>query len=120
MQRLKTVFILFIAFLFFSCSGKTNEQAFFKELSKIDLQIAEGYQAKALKSLKRLQKKAVNSTNYVSIVKRQLKLNSIPDALISLQTGIKKIPDSPELSALLTSILIDSGKPAEALPYCEN
>lgn len=119
MQRLKTVFILFIAFLFFSCSGKTNEQAFFKELSKIDLQIAEGYQAKALKSLKRLQKKAVNSTNYVSIVKRQLKLNSIPDALISLQTGIKKIPDSPELSALLTSILIDSGKPAEALPYCE-
>lgn len=119
MQRLKTVFILFIAFLFFSCWGKTNEQAFFKELSKIDLQIAEGYQAKALKSLKRLQKKAVNSTNYVSIVKRQLKLNSIPDALISLQTGIKKIPDSPELSALLTSILIDSGKPAEALPYCE-
>ena len=119
MQRLKTVFILFIAFFFFSCSGKTNEQAFFKELSKIDLQIAEGYQAKALKSLKRLQKKAVNSTNYVSIVKRQLKLNSIPDALISLQTGIKKIPDSPELSALLTSILIDSGKPAEALPYCE-
>ena len=119
MQRLKTVFILFIAFLFFSCSGKNNEQDFFKELSKIDLQIAEGYQAKALKSLKRLQKKAVNSTNYVSIVKRQLKLNSIPDALISLQTGIKKFPDSPELSALLTSILIDSGKPAEALPYCE-
>ncbi|EMB21134.1 tetratricopeptide repeat protein [Treponema denticola] len=119
MQRQKIFLILFIVFLFFSCSGKTNEQAFFKELSKIDLQIAEGYQAKALKSLKRLQKKAVNSTNYVSIVKRQLKLNSIPDALISLQTGIKKIPDSPELSALLTSILIDSGKPAEALPYCE-
>nr|WP_314780196.1 tetratricopeptide repeat protein [uncultured Treponema sp.] len=120
MQRLKIFFILFIAFLFFSCSGKTNEQAFLDGLSNIDVQIAEGRQTKALKSLKRLQKKAVNSTNYVSIVKRQLKLNSIPDALISLQTGIKKYPDSPELSALLTSILIDSGKPAEALPYCEN
>ncbi|UTD04854.1 hypothetical protein E4N80_04840 [Treponema denticola] len=120
MQRLKIFFILFIVFLFFSCSGKTNEQAFLDGLSNVDVQITEGRQTKALKSLKRLQKKAVNTTNYVSIVKRQLKLNSIPDALISLQTGIKKYPDSPELSALLTSILIDSGKPAEALPYCEN
>ena len=119
MQRQKIFLILFIVFLFFSCSGKTNEQAFLDGLSNIDVQIAEGRQTKALKSLKRLQKKAVNSTNYVSIVKRQLKLNSIPDALISLQTGIKNFPDSPELSALLTSILIDSGKPAEALPYCE-
>ncbi len=119
MQRQKIFLILFIVFLFFSCSGKTNEQAFLDGLSNVDVQIAEGRQTKALKSLKRLQKKAVNSTNYVSIVKRQLKLNSIPDALISLQTGIKKLPDSPELSALLTSILIDSGKPAEALPYCE-
>lgn len=119
MQRQKIFLILFIVFLFFSCSGKTNEQAFLDGLSNVDVQIAEGRQTKALKSLKRLQKKAGNSTNYVSIVKRQLKLNSIPDALISLQTGIKKFPDSPELSALLTSILIDSGKPAEALPYCE-
>lgn len=119
MQRQKIFLILFIVFLFFSCSSKTNEQAFLDGLSNVDVQIAEGRQTKALKSLKRLQKKAVNSTNYVSIVKRQLKLNSIPDALISLQTGIKKYPDSPELSALLTSILIDSGKPAEALPYCE-
>lgn len=119
MQRQKIFLILFIVFLFFSCSGKTNEQAFLDGLSNVDVQIAEGRQTKALKSLKRLQKKAVNSTNYVSIVKRQLKLNSIPDALISLQTGIKKYPDSSELSALLTSILIDSGKPAEALPYCE-
>ena len=119
MQRQKIFLILFIVFLFFSCSGKTNEQAFLDGLSNVDVQIAEGRQTKALKSLKRLQKKAVNSTNYVSIVKRQLKLNSIPDALISLQTGIKNFPDSPELSALLTSILIDSGKPAEALPYCE-
>ena len=119
MQRQKIFLILFIVFLFFSCSGKTNEQAFLDGLSNIDVQIAEGRQTKALKSLKRLQKKAVNSTNYVSIVKRQLKLNSIPDALISLQTGIKNFPDSPELSALLTSILIDSEKPAEALPYCE-
>ena len=120
MQRQKIFLILFIVFLFFSCSGKTNEQAFLDGLSNVDVQIAEGRQTKALKSLKRLQKKAVNSTNYVSIVKRQLKLNSIPDALISLQTGIKNFPDSPELSALLTSILIDSGKTAEALPYCEN
>ncbi|UTY30994.1 tetratricopeptide repeat protein [Treponema putidum] len=119
MQRQKIVFFLFIVFLFFSCSGKTNEQAFFEELSNIDIQIAEGRQAKALKSLKRLQKKAVNSTNYISIVKRQLKLNSVPDALISLQTGIKNFPDAVELPALLTSILIDSDKPAEALPYCE-
>ena len=119
MQRQKILLILFIVFLFFSCSGKTNEQAFLDGLSNVDVQIAEGRQTKALKSLKRLQKKAVNSTNYISIVKRQLKLNSIPDALISLQTGIKNFPDSPELSALLTSILIDSGKPAEALPYCE-
>ncbi len=120
MQRQKIFLILFIVFLFFSCSGKTNEQAFLDGLSNVDVQIAEGRQTKALKSLKRLQKKAVNSTNYVSIVKRQLKLNSIPDALISLQTGIKNFPDSPELSVLLTSILIDSEKPAEALPYCEN
>ena len=119
MQRQKIFLILFIVFLFFSCSGKTNEQAFLDGLSNVDVQIAEGRQTKALKSLKRLQKKAVSSTNYISIVKRQLKLNSIPDALISLQTGIKNFPDSPELSALLTSILIDSGKPAEALPYCE-
>lgn len=119
MQRQKIFLIFFIVFLFFSCSDKTNEQAFLDGLSNVDVQIAEGRQTKALKSLKRLQKKAVNSTNYVSIVKRQLKLNSIPDALISLQTGIKNFPDSPELSALLTSILIDSGKPAEALPYCE-
>ncbi|WP_253707325.1 hypothetical protein [Treponema sp. OMZ 799] len=89
--------IVFLVFLLFSCSFKSDEQAFLEELSNIDTHISEGRSSKALKSLKRLQKKAVNSTNYVSIVKRQLKLGAEPDALICLQKGIKNHPESAEL-----------------------
>ncbi|UTC68002.1 MULTISPECIES: lipopolysaccharide assembly protein LapB [unclassified Treponema] len=111
--------LVLLLFLIFSCSQKMDEQAFSQALSKIDTQISEGRLPKALKGLKRLSKKASTSTNYVSIVKRQLKLNAVPDALISLQAGIKSFPESVELPALLTYVLTDTGKAAEALPYCD-
>ncbi|UTC65596.1 hypothetical protein E4O00_05755 [Treponema sp. OMZ 788] len=119
MKFKKRIFnIVFLLFLLFSCSLKNDEQSFLEDLDRIDVQISEGSSAKALKNLKRLQKKASNYINYVSIVKRQLKLGAEPDALMSLQEGIKKYPDSVELPALLTSILIDTGKAGDALPYC--
>ncbi len=120
MKQYKIVIqVIFFIFLVFSCSVKTNEQTFSDELLKVDSYIIKGQSTKALKSLRRLQKKAVTSSNYISIVKRQLRLDSIPDAINCLQNGIKNSPASNELPALLISILIDAGRYADALPYCE-
>lgn len=120
-MKRQTIFIqiVFFIFLIFSCSLKTNEQAFSEELSKIDSYILTGRSVKALKSLRRLQKKAASSSNYISIVKRQLKLDSIPDAISFLQSGIKKFPASKDLPALLVSVLINADRYEDALPYCE-
>ena len=60
MKQYKIVIqVIFFIFLVFSCSVKTNEQTFSDELLKVDSYIIKGQSTKALKSLRRLQKKAV-------------------------------------------------------------
>ncbi|MEL3912168.1 tetratricopeptide repeat protein [Treponema pedis] len=112
--------IVFLFSFFLSCSGKTKEEIFAEKLNTVDSYIIQGNYSKALKNLKSLQKKAVNSKNYLSIVKRQLKLNAVFDAVITLEKGLKAFPASPELAAVLISVLIDSGKPAEAVLYFQH
>lgn len=121
-NRICSILISLGVLLFFlnitACSKKTNEQIFTEKLQTIDTYIVQGRSSTALKNLTKLKKKAKTSSNYLSIVKRQLRLNAVMDAIITLEEGIKALPPSPEIQAVLISILIDSGKAAEALPYC--
>ncbi len=112
--------IVFTVSVCFSCSKKTKEEVFNEKLQAVDFYIIQGNHFKALKKLNSLQKKAVTSTHYLSIVKRQLTLNAVSDAVITLEKGIKTFPASPELSAVLISVLIDAGKASEAVPYFRN
>ncbi len=112
---------LFLAILFCaSCSRQSAEQKFQAKLSRIDSYMLEGRKSKALRKLDRLQRKAQNHKNYASIVKRQLKLDAVPDAILCLQEGLEKLPKSPQLSALLVSILIENDRAVEAVPYFDN
>lgn len=107
--------------LFFSCnscSNKTQERIFQEALAYIDAYIAQGKDAQALNSLSKLYKKAKTSSNFLSIVKRLLKLNSALEAIITLERGIKAVPESSELKATLISILIDQNKANDAFDYC--
>ncbi len=121
-SRICSILISLSILLFFlnitACSKKTNEQVFTEKLQTIDSYIVQGRPSTALKNLTKLKKKAKTSSNYLSIVKRQLKLNAVMEAIITLEDGIKTLPPSPEIQAVLISILIDSGKAEEALPYC--
>ncbi len=113
--------LLILSFSFFvSCSRKNAEQRFNEKLQRIDSYILEGRSSKALRKLGRLERKAKTYKNYASIVKRQLKLNAVPEAIFFLQKGLKKKPSSAELSAMLVSILIENNRAVEAIPYCEN
>lgn len=116
-------FLLFFFILLFSlqsCSNKSDEELFLQKLSGIDSYIEYGKYEKALYQLKKLKRKALTPQNYISIVKRLLKLHDKQTSVIILQEGVSKFSASPELSALLISILIDSGLPVDAVPYCEN
>ncbi len=115
-----SLFLLFSILFFSSCSKKTDAEVFVGKLTAIDSYIMAGNKAKALRKLNSLEGKAKTYKNYASIVKRQVKLGAPADAIISLQNGLTKIPASPELSALLVSILIENNRAVDAIPYCEN
>ncbi len=103
-----------------SCSKKSKQEVFFERLNAVDSYILEGNNGAALRKLNSLAKKAVTAENYISVAKRQLKLKAVPNAVITLQRGLKNMPASVELSAVLISVLVQAGRAAEALPYCAN
>ncbi len=121
-NKTKRLFLVLslLFFLFASCSNKSREQVFAEKLSYIDSYILEGNRSKALRKLNSLVKKAQTSTNYLSIVKRQLRLDDVPAAIITLQKAVKEMPANPELSAVLISVLVEADRAAEAIPYCAN
>lgn len=114
------LFLIVLCITVLSCSNKAKEEVFAERLNDIDSYILEGNTKKALKKLNSLAKKAVTDKNYISVAKRQLKLKAVSNAVITLQRGLKQMPASPELSAVLISVLIEAGKAPEALPYCRN
>lgn len=108
-------FAFFLAFT--SCGRKYTQEEFINKLEKTDYYLAQGQRSKALKNLSKLKKHIVNSNQYVSVVKRFMAAKAIPEAVMFLQDGISRMPDSPEIPALLIHILSEAGKLESAASY---
>ncbi len=102
-----------------SC-GKTDKAAVFSQkLQSIDLLIQTGDTKKAVKKLQSLRRKAELSIQYLSIAKRELSLQLPVSALQTLQAGLKKHPDNPQLNAVMVHTLLEEQRPADAVLYAD-
>ncbi len=100
-----------------SC-GKTDKNAvFLTKLQQIDVLIENGNTEKAAKKLTRLQRKAELPVQYLSIAKRELKLQLSAAALQTIQAGLKKNPDNSQLTAVLVDTLLKENRVADAVFY---
>ena len=123
MKRTKTNLFLIGSFLLCiitaACSKTDKNELFQQKLNSIDGTIQEGNTQKALNNLSSLRKKAQLPIHYLSIAKRELRLHNPVQALQSIQTGLKKYPDDPMLTAILTHTLMQEDRIEDAAAAAE-
>ena len=127
--RKKGVFVIavlvFIS-LFYSC-GVTVRESFFTGLANSDYAIARAQYEQAYKVLKKLEKKAINSEQVLSISKRYINMHYYPAAKKMLSKAVKKFPNDTRLVALYSWVLLkcdditlayENSKILENTDYC--
>lgn len=114
---ISSVFTVLVLSLNLSCGKNYSREDFLSKLEKTDSYLAQGRRDKALKQLSKLKNRIETSEQYISIAKRFMAAKAIPQAVMFLQDGISRLPDSPEIPALLIHILSEAGKFEEAAAY---
>ncbi len=79
-----------------------------ERLSAVDAVIAQGDKGKAAKALRRLRANATGTGEWISIVKRERSLDLQEQSIDTLRAGLKKLPASESLTALLSYTLYES------------
>ena len=93
---------IFLLPLFNSCSSHSEGTSFISRLDDIDYFISAKDPSQALKLLKKAEKKAYSSLERLGIYKRYILLGEEELGRKCLENALKKLPDSPELSAVYT------------------
>lgn len=116
---LRPFILLMTAVLLFnqSCAKPSPEENFASILSTVDSYIEAGNAKKAAKLLIRLQKSAVSSRNWLSIIKRQVRLQLTDDALLSTSEALARQPANEELSAVKAWLLDEKGLHTDAVSF---
>ncbi len=97
-----------------SCSSHSEGASFVSSLDSIDALISQGDASFAFKSLKKLEKKAWTSYEYLGIYKRYFLLGEILPAEKILKKGLKKLPNDLELSAVYANFLLRQNRLEDA------
>ena len=97
---------IFLLPLFNSCSSHSEGTSFISRLDDIDYFISAKDPSQALKLLKKAEKKAYSSLERLGIYKRYILLGEEELGRKCLENALKKLPDSPELSAVYTEFLL--------------
>ncbi len=99
------------------CSRPSDDDVFSLKLAKIDALIGAGEEKAALKNLATLEKKAVGARQWLSIAKREFRLESYGTAERTLRTALALQPANAEITATLVDALILQEKFSDARRY---
>ena len=106
------------AVLVCSCSSHSEGSSFISVLDSVDAAVSQNSAEDALKSLKKLEKKAYASYEYLGIVKRYFFLGETKSAERVLKKSLKRNPKNPELSAVYANFLLRENRLEEAFQIC--
>lgn len=106
-----------------SCSSHSEGSSFTSKLDSVDACISQGSTDDAVKLLKKLEKKAYTSYEFLGITKRYLNLGEDKRAEKILSKALKRIPKNPEVSCVYANFLLRHDRLDEAfeisLPLAE-
>lgn len=102
------------AVLVCSCSSHSEGSSFTSALDSVDVAVSQNSVEDALKSLKKLEKKAYASYEFLGIAKRYFFLGEAKLAERVLKKSLKKNPKNPELSAVYANFLLRKNRLEEA------
>ena len=107
--------VLFVAGLFFASCSKSDDASFMSAMESVDIFIKSGDTAEAMRLLKKSEKKAFSSFARIGIFRRYLQMGEEKRAESVLKTGLKKLPENPELTAVYSHFLIRENRLPEAV-----
>ena len=111
--------LLFLAGLFVSCS-KSDDSSFMSAMESVDIFIKNGDTSEAMRLLKKSEKKAFSSFARLGLYRRYMTLGEKKRAENVLVKGLKKLPDSQELSAVYGQFLLRHNRLSEAGEVTKN
>lgn len=94
-----------------------GSRPFLERLARADSLIAQERKGAALRGLARMVGHARESSQYLSIAKRQMELSASAAALRTLQRGIRRSADDGRLAALVIHLLLREARFEEAISY---
>lgn len=86
-------------------------------LSTVDTLILSGDRNEALSVLKDARKKAVSTSQWISIAKREINLSELNQAEETIRIALDNFPVNDRLSAVLVYVLLKENKTAEAVEF---
>ena len=107
--------VLFVAGIFFASCSKSDDASFMSAMESVDIFIKSGDTAEAMRLLKKSEKKAFSSFARIGIFRRYLQMGEEKRAESVLKTGLKKLPENPELTAVYSHFLIRENRLPEAV-----
>ncbi len=107
--------VLFVAGIFFASCSKSDDASFMSAMESVDIFIKSGDTAEAMRLLKKSEKKAFSSFARIGIFRRYLQIGEEKRAESVLKTGLKKLPENPELTAIYSHFLIRENRLPEAV-----
>ena len=107
--------VLFVAGIFFASCSKSDDASFMSAMESVDIFIKSGDTAEAMRLLKKSEKKAFSSFARIGIFRRYLQMGEEKRAESVLKTGLKKLPENPELTAIYSHFLIRENRLPEAV-----
>ena len=117
-KKIKVVLSLLILVLFLfclnACRMKAEQKSLTYRLEIIDSLIAQNQKKQAVKELKKVQKKAVDSWSYLGVYKRYIHLAENAAAEKLLKNAVKRHSNNPELLAVYSKYLISNARYEEA------
>ena len=111
------VFAIVISLAFVASCGGASDDSFSRGLRLADSIAAQGDTGKSLNKLKKLRKKALSASQWLSIAKRERALSDPRAAVKTLETGMRKLPTNPLLGAVLADTLNGLGEYDKAMAY---
>ena len=112
--------LFFLAGFFFASCSKSDDRSFMTDMESVDIFIKNGDTSEAIRLLKKAEKKAYSSFARIGVFRRYMTLGEEKWAEAVLVRGLKKLPDSMELSALYGHFLLRHGRLSEAISITKN
>ena len=117
---IKLYFFLFLTlFCLTACRMRAEQKSLTARLELIDSLIAQNQKNQAVKELKKLQKKAVDSWSYLGLYRRYILLSQDEAAEKLIKNALKRHSSNPEILAVYSKYLIGKNRLEDAEKYAE-